>query len=261
MNTTHFVLKAAVLAMLAHGSAMAQAQTGAGSATLLSSDPPLAVEAHAPPRRDDSLRATSSERDLRPVQGLYVRGGLGFGALGNNVIDTTTTDAVDPPEGTTTGMGTASEIMIGAAVSSEWVLGGGLWSSLVFVTDYRQVHGPEIPEGLQHPESLTLGGFVADWSFARKLGLHAQAGIGLAVLTSQRFATNAIGDVEVDGSTAALGPGITMGLGADFWIAERWALGAMARVSAAAAFEKLDGHHYAHGLVTPSLLMTVCYNE
>ncbi len=60
---------------------------------------------------------------------------------------------------------------------------------------------------------------------------------------------------------ASNGPGLTLGIGADFWLDPNWAVGAMARFTAAVALEKEDGEHSVHGLVCPAVLLTVAYNE
>ena len=208
-------------------------------------------------RRDPEPRTAADMP--HPIHGLYVRGGLGFGGLGNNIVASEEDAAGNNPEATITGMGMTSELSLGGAVSSEWVLGAGLWNSIVFATDYTQIEGTPIPQDLRRPESFTVAGFFGDWHFARELGLHAQGGIGVAVLTSKRFDDEELG--SVDNSTVALGPGATLGVGADFWVAQRWALGAMARLTAGAAIDDEEGVRYVHGLVTPSLLMTACYNE
>jgi hypothetical protein len=176
--------------------------------------------------------------------------------MGNNIISAKEGRDGEHAEGTVTSMGFSSEITLGAAVSPSWVLGGGIWSGSVFTSTFTKVRGEDIPRGLRRPESLTTVGFFGDWTFAPELGLHAQGGLGVAALTSQHFE-----DDELDGSTLAFGPGITLGIGADFWVASRWALGAMARLTAAAALEREAGERYVHGIVTPSLLMTICYNE
>ena len=193
---------------------------------------------------------------LRRLHGLYVRGGLGFGGMGNNVIATEKDEGEERSEGTVTGMAMTSELSIGGTVGENLVLGGGIYSTYVFASNYTQISGDAIPRGLQRPESLTLVGLMADWRFAPQLGLHVQGAVGVAGLSSQ-----VIRDGELDGSTLAFGPGLTLGIGADFWLDPNWAVGAMARFTAAVALEKEDGEHYVHGLVCPAVLLTVAYNE
>lgn len=204
----------------------------------------------------DSMQRSSATPLSRPVRGLYVRAGLGFSGLGNNVIRTQDDANGDKPEATVTGMGLANEITLGAAVSSSWVLGGGLWGTEVFATDYTPIRGNEIPLDLQRPETFNMAALFADWHFAPQLGVHGQAGLGVAALTSKKF-NNGV----ADGSRVAFGPGIVLGLGIDIWGDPHWAIGVMARMNAAATFEKKGGLDYVHGVVTPALLITVCYNE
>ncbi len=213
--------------------------------------------ASAAPARDTGDRVHSdTDPRSRPLHGLYVRGGLGFGGMGNNVIAADKNEGEDRPEGTVTGMGMTSELSIGGTVGENWVLGGGIYNSVVFATNYTQIRGDAIPRGLQRPESQTLVGLMADWRFAPKLGLHAQGALGVAGLSSQKIRNG-----ELDGSTLALGPGLTLGIGADFWLDQSWAVGAIARFTAAAVLEEEQGVDYIHGVVTPALLLTVAYNE
>jgi opacity protein-like surface antigen len=204
----------------------------------------------------DAPSAAAQQDESREIRGLYVRGGLGFGGIGNNVIGERENADGELPEGTVTGMGMVSEITLGGALGTDWVLGVGMWNAVVFTTDYTQIQGDEIPEGLRQPTSMTLAGGLANWHFAPRLGLYAQGGLGLAVLSSEGLDGNGL-----DGSTWALGPGLTLGIGADFWIEERWALGVIARMSAGASAERERDQWYVHGLVAPALLMTVAYNE
>jgi hypothetical protein len=53
---------------------------------------------------------------LRRLHGLYVRGGLGFGGIGNNVLDLDKNEGEERSEGTVTGMGLTSELSIGGTV-------------------------------------------------------------------------------------------------------------------------------------------------
>ena len=62
-------------------------------------------------------------------------------------------------------------------------------------------------------------------------------------------------------SQIAVGPGVTLGLGADYWVDQHFALGVMARLTSGAAIDDQADSEYVHGLVTPALLMTACYND
>jgi hypothetical protein len=250
MNTALLLSTVLIISPLASEVALAQDGSHVGTTA------PSYVVSDAATARDPSSPRPLIVPVQRPVRGLYIRGGLGFGGMGNNIIRTEKDAGGDHPEATVTGMGLANELTIGGAVSSSWVLGGGIWSSVILATDYTPVHGTEIPADLQRPESFSMGGFLADWYFAPQLGVHAQAGLGLAALTSKRFRNG-----EDDGSRLAWGPGITLALGTEFWGNSVWAMGVMARLTAGATFEKLDGDNYVHGVVTPSLLITICYNE
>jgi hypothetical protein len=241
MDTTHRLLRILVLAMsLSAGTAAAQ-------------------DRHmnaAPPR--DRPGPSADEGAPRMLHGIYVRGGLGFGGMGSNVVGSAEgADGVNP-EGTITGMGMMSEATLALAVSPEWALGVGGWNGLVLVSDYTSLRGDEIPLDLRQPRSFTVAGFFGEWLFAPALGLHAQAGLGLALLTSRRSEMGTFGH---HASSIGVGPGVTLGLGADFWVDAHWSIGAIARLTAGAAFDRVDAHEYVHGVVTPALLATVRYGE
>jgi hypothetical protein len=213
----------------------------------------------APPRDRDDAAAPPPEAAPRMLHGMYIRGGLGFGGMGNDVVGSAEGADGEKPEATITAMGVMTEATLALALSNEWALGVGAWNGLVFASDYTHVRGEEIPQSLRKPESFTVTGFFGDWLFVPALGLHAQAGIGLALLATHRY--DVLRDRELGDSSIAAGPGATVGVGADFWLDAHWALGAMARLTAGAAFERDSAHEYLHGVVTPGLLATVCYNE
>ncbi|HKU44413.1 MAG TPA: hypothetical protein VJR89_39910 [Polyangiales bacterium] len=198
-----------------------------------------------------------ADAPVRPLHGIFVRAGYGFGGLGNNVIAVDENEDGDPSsEGVVSGMGMASEITVGGAIADNWVLGGGIWNLLVFASNYTQIEGDPSPRDLQRPQTATLVGMLADWRFAPELGLHGQVALGVAALASQHLE-----DDELDGSRVAFGPGLSFGLGADFWLARNWAVGAMARFTAAAVFEEVGNDDYVQGFFSPSLVLTVAYNE
>jgi hypothetical protein len=185
-----------------------------------------------------------------------VRGGLGFAGIANNVISEKDEQGQNA-EGTVTGTGFAGEISVVGAVSSNWMLGAGLWNTLVFSSNYTPVQGPDIPAGLQRPQSLSMLGFAADWHFARRLGLFAQGALGVAMLSSQHLDD----DGRLDGSDEAFGIGLTLALGKEWLTSDHWAFGSLARLGLAGLTEDNASQTYFHGVVTPSLVFTGSYSE
>jgi hypothetical protein len=206
--------------------------------------------------RDADATETPPAQTVRTLHGIYVRGGLGLGGLVNDVIGSEETADGELPEGMVSGMGMTGELTVSTPTSSQMVVGGGVWSSLVLTTEYTQLRGGGIPAGFRRPESITLAGVLAEWHFAPALGLYAQGGAGVGILSSRHFEAG-----EADGSTHALGSGLTLAIGADFWFEPRWALGAIARLTAAATTEEENDTDYVQGILAPALLLTIAYNE
>jgi hypothetical protein len=195
--------------------------------------------------------------------GFYFRVGLGFGGFTDNMTarDKATNGEFD--SGTITGMASASELMFGGTLSPNWILGGGIWTSTTFVSDYVNTNNNGIPTDLRKPDNFTLVGPFVDWYFSERLdlgppgGFHAQAGLGFAVLNGFKPE-----QVRHDDRRVAIGAGLMLGFGYEWWVGEQWGLGALLRLTAAGLLEEDDRDDvWVHGAATfPAFLFTATYN-
>ncbi len=196
--------------------------------------------------------------------GLYLRLGVGFGAFGNAVASSEKNADDEYSTGRIDGVSTVGEIMIGGAVTPQWIVGGGLWTSSVLASDFSQQDGDRVPSELREPDTFTLVGPFADWYLGSKPvwgasgSFHMQFGAAFAVLNGWR-PEEARDD---DARRVAIGGGLMFGAGYEWWVDPQWALGAMGRITAAALVEE-DSHddYWYHGVASfPELLFTATYN-
>jgi hypothetical protein len=227
----------------------------AASAAAANQPTTVAAKSESKPKIED--------RTVHAHDGLYLRIGLGFGGFTDNMTAVDEAANGETDSGTITGMASASELMIGGSLSRELILGGGLWTSTTFVSDYANTHNNGIPTDLRKPDNFTLVGPFLDWYFDQKLnlnppgGFHAQAGLGFAVLNGFKPE-----QVRNENRRVAIGGGLMLGFGYEWWVGEQWALGALARLTAAAMVEEDDrDDQWIHGAATfPAFLFTATYN-
>jgi hypothetical protein len=239
--------------------------TSAGVA--VAQPPTLPAVAQSSRPLPDSDRASASPSatpsNVHAHDGFYLRFGLGFGAFTDAMAARDEDSDGEIDEGTITGIGSTGELMLGGAVSRQVIVGGGLWTSSTFVTSYANSNDDGIPTDLRQPDNFTIVGPFADWYFSSRAfanspgGFHAQAGLGLSVLNGFRPE-----QARHDDRRVAVGPGLMLGFGYEWWVSEQWAIGALARLTAAGLVEKdtRDDYWY-HGVATfPAFLFTGTYN-
>jgi len=167
------------------------------------------------------------------------------------------------------GFAIANEFAMGGTPYPGLVIGGGGYDIEVVtstVTTNRDDDNPEmVPETLtRESRSLSLLGVFVDRYFVPTLGLHAQAALGVAqqVGFSLDAATKKEDDDEDEVGYEPIGPGITLGLGYEIWIAEQWSLGVLARATAAVLFSEDENNvKWTHFVWSwPTFLMTVTYH-
>jgi hypothetical protein len=232
----------------------AGAQT-AGAAAPASPEARLStyLYAQAPARRDPTVHRHD---------GFYLRVANGFGVYDERL----TSDDVTPYGGQirsrTRGVVALGELAIGGTIARGWVLGGGIYSGDLIASTFRA--NPDNSEGATPPaeldpglRSLTLIGPFFDWYARDTGGFHIQGAIGLATLTPQVF-----GDAATQESKyLALGGGFMFGAGYDWWVADQFSLGILARTTAV-LLQGTDDQDvgWTHlGLTSPGLLVTLTY--
>jgi hypothetical protein len=200
-------------------------------------------------------------RGARVHDGFYLRFGSGFGAYEERVESEKTSLYQGEVAGRTVGLASLGEFAMGGTIGSGFVLGGGVYSAELLVSHFRADHSsaveppPELDPELR--ELVVLGPFI-DWYPRPSRGLHLQAAVGFASLTS---GTGVAGRDDED-TYRALGGGIVLGVGYEWWIGDEWSLGVLARAQGAAVSGEDEADvRWFHGVSTsPSLLLTLTYH-
>ena len=197
--------------------------------------------------------------------GFYAHFGLGFGGYTDAL---TSEDRVNPQTGATedvdgviTGFATVSEVAVGGTVGRGFVLGLGIYSTSVYVTTFTPRDEDEeilAPTEFQRPENFALAGIFGDWYFNPRRGLHLQLALGFATLTG----LNPESPRGVRDRDPAIGGGLMLGIGHEWWVGEQWGVGVLGRLTAGVLTEKDDADvRYLHVVASfPSLLVTATYH-
>lgn len=203
------------------------------------------------------------ERGVREHDGFYLRFGLGFGGVTDAMQSEDEYARGEHHRGTINGLASVGELMLGGTVGQRLIVGGGLWTATTFASFYDRTNGDGVPPDLREPDNFTLVGPFADWYFKTRPrfeevgGFHAQFGVGLAVLNGFRPE-----QLRHDDRRVAIGPGVMAGFGYEWWVADQWAMGVLARLTAAGLVEEDSRDElWYHGVATfPAFLLTATYN-
>jgi len=194
--------------------------------------------------------------------GFYMRLGTGFGMYREQLQndDDASVHGGDV-SGSTIGFASVGEFAIGGTLGRGWVLGGGFYTATLLTGHYKDDDDNEGTLPLEMDPDLrdlvVFGPFV-DWYPNPRKGFHLQAALGLAALTSR---SGGRWDDDDDGYEA-VGAGIVLGVGYEWWVGDEWSLGVLARTQAAALTGEDDEKvRWVHGAsATPSLLLTLTYH-
>ncbi|MBN2196682.1 MAG: hypothetical protein JW751_27970 [Polyangiaceae bacterium] len=187
-----------------------------------------------PPMTEERARRRGFARGPLPRDlpfrhdGFYLRAALGIGFLHDRLrgeLDNYAFPDDDGRVGRMTAFALGSELALGGTLRGGVVVGMGVYTMLapapIAATDDDESYEFEL-------EQLALVCPIADVYPWPNTGWHAQAGIGVGALT--------VGDApSPDGESrdvqdhVALGPGFMLGVGREWWIGERWSVGAIAR--------------------------------
>jgi hypothetical protein len=222
-----------------------------------------------PPKDDakqDNLRpeyALVAPAGIRTHDGLYLRFAGGLGAMSDGVDGTGSALSRGSVTGENNFSGTAS----GFAFATEVAIGFTPVSSLVIGAGVYTVTAPS-PES---DESGVAGGYdfaltqmelfalFGDFYVNRESGLHFQAGGGLcAIIMGQ-------GTGKDEGPTThahtAVGPGLMLGGGYEWWIADQWGAGVLGRALYGwSSGSDPKGVSWEHGTLGWSLLASATFH-
>jgi hypothetical protein len=209
-----------------------------------------------------ALVAPEPEPRGRRHDGLYLRFGFGFGALRSHMLRQVGSDLGNDfsVAGTVSGMATMWEFALGGTPSRGLVLGGGIYTASFVVSEFRPRGWYETERGALPAEVNPAGGDLSvigpfiDYYFKPGKGLHLQAATGLATLGTSPF-----GHRRGDG---ALGAGLMLGFGHEWWVSEEWGIGVLGRfVGGVLVQEDAGGTDWIHVMGTmPSVLLTATYH-
>lgn len=190
----------------------------------------------------------------RTHDGFYVRAAAGFAVYDERL---STSGAGADIKGRTRGISSLSELAFGGTVARGWVVGGGIYTADLATASYHGV--TELPPAELDPELRTLAllGPFFDRYFDPTGGLHFQVAAGLAWLSPRAFGDEATEQSEY----LALGGGVMLGIGQEFWISDKWSLGVLARTTISyLKGEDTTNQNWQHLVLTsPGLMVTLTY--
>ena len=199
------------------------------------------------------------DEGARVHDGFYLRIGSGFGVFDERLASD------DLPSGSSIkarnrGIATTSDIAIGGTIAPGWVIGGGIYTVDLIASTLRSSGASltEIPTELDPGlrKSSLIGPFV-DWYPNVRGGFHAQAALGLATLTPRLFGHPATDDSEY----LAVGGGLLIGAGYEWWVADEWSIGVLTQFGARFLSGDDDGVTWSHVVTTsPNLSVTLTYH-
>jgi hypothetical protein len=194
--------------------------------------------------------------------GFYLRFGSGFGVYEERMESDETSLYGGEVGGRTTGVATVGEFAMGGTIARGLVLGGGFYTAKLLAGHFRLDDSSAVnPPGELEPElrDLVMVGPFLDWYPKPTRGLHFQAAVGLASLSS---GSRGFDDEDDDARYDAVGGGLVLGVGYEWWIGDEWSIGALGRIQAAAVTGEDDANvRWFHGVSTgPTLLLTLTYH-
>jgi hypothetical protein len=205
--------------------------------------------------------ASAAEPSCPPVgrchDGFYLRAASGFTGYSEALISDANADAGRDPEANISGIGTASELALGGTVSRGLVVGGGLYGANVLTYTVTVERGESAPPELLRPSQLALLGPFVDWYTDPTRGFHLQGSLGLALgigLEPER--------TQLHFRDPAVGGGLMLGFGYEWWIGAEWSLGVLGRLSIALLGEEDDsGRDFSRvAVASPAFLLGVTYH-
>ena len=190
--------------------------------------------------------ASAQESAPRTHDGFYLRLGVGVGGVGGNVTPDAGGTSLSMKGGTV-----SSEIALGGTVAPGLVVGGGIYSMIVPSPKYTPDGGTEVDVGAHH-----IAGFgpMLDWYFDPTKGGHLQAGLLLA--------SGVVSAKNDNPSAKGFGGGLMIGGGYEFWIADQWSIGPLARIAFYRIGMKTDDTDvkYTLGMVNIAVLFGATYH-
>jgi hypothetical protein len=196
------------------------------------------------------------DEGARVHDGFYLRASSGF-AVYDERFESDELPLGGSLDGRNRGFASVSDLAIGGTVAPGWVIGGGIFSADLVASTLR-ISGSglaappaELDPGLR---SISLFGPFVDWYPNVRGGFHARAAVGLSTLTPRVFGHPSTQRSEY----LAVGGGLVLGVGYDWWVADEWSIGIMSQVTARLMTGKDDTDTKWTHLVTTTPGLYVC---
>jgi hypothetical protein len=222
-----------------------------------------------PPKPDpkqDNLRpeyALVEPAGIRTHDGLYLRFAGGLGAMSDGVDGSgsylsrgSVTEESDF-SGSASGLAFATEIAIGFTPVASLVIGGGIYT---ITAPSPESDESGVAGGYDFAlTQLELFALFGDYYVNPRSGLHFQAGGGLCAMIMGQ------GSGKEEGPTThahtAVGPGIMLGGGYEWWIADQWSAGILGRaIYGWSSGSDPKGVTWEHGTLGWSLLASATFH-
>lgn len=195
--------------------------------------------------------------------GLYLRfaGGIGLGSNSSESSeDFSDVDSGEPASfvGEDSAFAAATEVALGFTAVPGLVVGVGIYTVVI---PALEMEGVASGRGKYEFDTSQLALFspFADFYVDPDAGLHFQAGFGLAAYVAGQAYPS--GEGEGTRAHTGTGPGLMLGVGHEWWVAEQWSLGLLGRV----LYAWTDGSDpeavaWSHTTLSPTAMITATYH-
>lgn len=229
-------------------------------------------------RNDQGAAVGSSfDRSIRTHKGVAVSAVFVRGAIGAGYFqDATRSEAIHNPnftnpiyiQATIKAGGVAGQIEAGYSLRPGLAVGLGVYLQQIAwtrawgatVRDYPTKNELLDFDYKFKARMMTLVGPFVDYYFFPALGLHAEAGAGLAIVSIGRGLDTGTHKVAGPALNDLGGAGLafTVGVGYEFWLADGWSMGLLLRVMGGAGSAKADDNIvWRNIVVSPAALVSV----
>jgi hypothetical protein len=213
----------------------------------------------APPPTEPLVRSAARDYGRRQHDGFYLRlaGGIGpaFDALQASGANLSLSQA-GGARGHAAGMAVATELAVGTSIWQGLVLGVGCDTALMPSPTASGAAGTDDYEF--EATQLAVFDLLLDYYPVDRWGLHVQAGGGLGVVVLGGGTTPSGGNPAQPHT--AVGPGLVVGAGHEWWVADQWSVGLLGRFMYGwAQGQDPLGATWSHEIGNLSLLVSATY--
>lgn len=169
-------------------------------------------------------------------------------------------DGNDGTEGKASGFAGATEVALGATITSGLAVGLGLYTNIVPAASAEtDLSGEDY--AFDESQLAMLAAF-ADYYLFEKSGLHFQGGVGLATFV---MGTGRVDDEMRSAPTASahtgLGTGVMLGAGYEAWVGQQWSMGVLGRMTRGfTGGNDSRWVHWEHDTIGWALLLSITNN-